>query len=106
MILFWNNAVMGSALGAAELEKKMFTCQCNRCNGAGKYDRGTCFDCKGLGYKNRSTQPRGLTPFVLTVTFSNGSTNNPKVWATRQQIAVSIVERTVRIKGWSATVAA
>jgi hypothetical protein len=82
----------------------MYSCQCSRCDGTGKYDRGTCFDCKGVGYKNQKTQPRGLSPFTLNVTYSNGKVNTPKVWATSRDKAISIVERTCRINGWEATV--
>lgn len=80
------------------------TCQCNRCNGAGRYDRGTCFDCKGTGFKS-STNTRGLTPFVLDVTYRNGSKNTPRVFASSRAKAVEIVERTLRIKGWEGVVA-
>jgi len=81
-----------------------YTCQCTRCNATGRYDRGTCFDCKGTGYVNR-TNTRGLTPFVLTVTFENGSINQPRVFATQRKYAVEIVERMLRIKGWKGEVA-
>lgn len=80
-----------------------FTCQCNRCDGNGKYDRGTCFDCKGLGYVNR-TSYRGLTPFVLNVTYANGSTNQPRVFATNKATAKMIVERMLKINNWQGTV--
>lgn len=81
-----------------------FTCQCTRCNATGRYDRGTCFDCNGTGYVNR-TNTRGFTPFVLTVTYENGKTNQPRIFASRKEIAVMIVERMLRINGWKGTVA-
>lgn len=77
-----------------------FSCQCSRCNGTGKYDRGTCFGCKGLGYKNQATKPRGLTEFNLTVTYANGSKNNIRIFASRHENAVSIITRICQIKGW------
>jgi len=79
------------------------TCQCKRCDGIGRYDRGTCFDCKGTGFVNSSSY-RGLTPFVLAVTYSNGSTNSPRVFATSREKAAIIVERMLSIKGWEGTV--
>lgn len=81
-----------------------YTCQCPRCDGVGRYDRGTCFECKGFGYVNRATT-RGLTPFVLSVTYANGSTNAPRVFASSRQKAIQIVERTLRIRGWEGVVA-
>lgn len=82
-----------------------YTCQCSRCDGRGTYDRGTCFACKGVGYENKTRQPRGLHPFSLVVTYSNGSNNKPTVWASSKSIAVQIVERMLAIKGWTGTVA-
>lgn len=82
---------------------KKYTCQCKRCDGTGRYDRGTCFDCKGSGFVNSSSY-RGLTPFVLTVTYDNGSTNNPRVFATSREKAIMIIERQLRVKGWTGTV--
>ena len=81
-----------------------YTCQCMRCDGTGKYDRGVCFACTGTGYRNQATQPRALSPFALTVTYSNGRTNQPKVWASSKARAVEIVERMLRIKGWDGVV--
>jgi DnaJ-class molecular chaperone len=81
-----------------------FTCQCPRCDSTGRFDRGVCFECKGLGYVSR-TNTRGLTPFVLTVTYENGSINTPRVFASRRENAVAIVERQLRLKGWVGTVA-
>lgn len=81
-----------------------FTVQCSRCDGKGRYDRGTCFTCKGVGYENKATQPRGMTPFVLTVTYNNGSKSAPKVWATRKEVAIEIVSRQLKINGWIGTV--
>lgn len=81
-----------------------FTCQCLRCNATGRFDRGACFDCKGLGYVNRANT-RALTPFVLTVVYENGSTNAPRVFATQRAHAVTIVERMLKIKGWKGAVA-
>ncbi len=81
-----------------------YTCQCTRCDGSGRFDLGTCFDCKGTGYVNRATT-RGLHQFVLTVTYSNGKTNTPRVFASTRAKAVQIIERTLRIKGWDGVVA-
>jgi DnaJ-class molecular chaperone len=83
---------------------KNYTCQCGRCDGSGRFDRGTCFECKGVGYVNRSTKPRGLSLCILIVTYSNGSTNEVKVYASSRDKAISIVERMIRIKGWIGTV--
>ena len=80
-----------------------YTCQCTRCDATGRYDRGACFDCKGLGYVNRIVT-RGLTPFVLEVTYANKSTSQPRVFAANRARAIAIVERTLKIKGWNATV--
>lgn len=80
-----------------------YTCQCTRCDGSGRYDRGTCFDCKGLGSVNKCSY-RGLTPFVLKVTYTNGSTNTPRIFATNRDKAIMIIERAIRIKGWSGIV--
>lgn len=83
---------------------KSYTCQCSRCDGSGRYDRGDCFDCKGSGFVNRKSQPRGLTPFALEVTYSNGSKNAVTVWGTSRTKAVQIVERMIRVKGWEGKV--
>jgi DnaJ-class molecular chaperone len=80
-----------------------YTCQCTRCNASGNFDKGTCFDCKGTGFVN-SVSTRGLTPFVLTVTYSNGTENKPRVFASSRKIAISIVERMLRVKGWGGIV--
>lgn len=80
-----------------------FTCQCTRCDATGKYDRGICFDCKGLGYVNR-VSTRGLTPFVLKVVYHNGSLNSPRVFASSRAKAVAIVSRLMEIRGYTGTV--
>ena len=79
------------------------TCQCPRCDSTGRYDRGTCFTCKGTGYVNR-TNARGLTAFPLKVTYSNGSTNHVKIYATQRKNAVSIVERMLKLNKWDGVV--
>lgn len=79
------------------------TCQCSRCDGSGRYDRGTCFECKGAGYVNRKNTGN-LTPFTITVRFSNGSINTPRVFAISRAKAVSIVERSCALNGWTAEV--
>ncbi|AMW36164.1 hypothetical protein [Xanthomonas phage XAJ2] len=81
-----------------------FTCQCSRCDGNGKFDRGTCFTCKGVGYENKARRPSSLTAFTLLVAYSNGTTNKPTIWATSKKVAVKIVERMISIKGWEASV--
>lgn len=80
-----------------------YTCQCTRCDGSGRFDRGICFDCKGTGFVNRTTT-RGLTPFRLTVTYANGRQNTPRVFATTRAKAVAIVERQMRVNGWEGAV--
>lgn len=82
----------------------IFTVVCSRCDGEGRFDRGTCFDCKGTGFRNQKTQPRHVSPFRLTVTFSNGKENNPCVWANKKETAVKIIERQMRVNGWEGAV--
>jgi DnaJ-class molecular chaperone len=76
-----------------------FSCQCGRCGGSGKYDRGSCFDCNGLGFKNVARKPT-LLAHVLTVTYSNGSVNTVTIYASLRAVAVEIVSRQLKIKGW------
>lgn len=83
--------------------KQLYTCQCMRCGGSGRFDRGACFDCKGAGFVNRAST-RGLTPFVLAVTYEKGGTESPRVFATTRGKAVEIVERHLRVKGWAGVV--
>lgn len=78
----------------------MYTCQCPRCDGTGKYDRGDCFTCNGVGYKNQVTKPRCLTEQKITVTYENGSNNFVTIYSVRRSVAISIVERMMSIKGW------
>jgi DnaJ-class molecular chaperone len=80
-----------------------YCCQCGRCGGIGRYDRGTCFECKGNGFTNKSKQPSG-NKFDLAVTYENGSTNRVTIYASTKEIAVSLVERQLKIKGWNGTV--
>ena len=81
-----------------------FSSQCGRCGGSGKYDRGTCFECKGNGFINSARKPN-LPAHNLVVTYSNGSTNNVTVHASQRRIAVEIVECQLRINGWQGAVA-
>ena len=83
--------------------KPRYTCQCIRCGGSGRFDRGACFDCRGAGFVNRAST-RGLTPFVLAVAYENGRTESARVFATTRGKAVEIVERHLRVKGWAAVV--
>ncbi len=76
---------------------------CPRCDGSGRYDRGTCFQCKGIRYVNQTTKPRGLTAFNLTVTFINGSQNRPVMWARDRQKAIEIITAYCAVKGWEVT---
>jgi hypothetical protein len=82
---------------------KKYSCQCTRCDGTGRHDRGTCFDCKGYGFVSRCST-RHLTPFIVNVIFSNGTENKARIFATSRGTAVAIVERRVRMNGWTATV--
>jgi len=80
----------------------LFTCECGRCGGHGRYDRGTCFDCKGNGYRNKPRKP-SKSAVLVHVTFSNGSKNTAKIYASSSALAVAIVERQIALKGWTAT---
>lgn len=75
-----------------------------RCNGSGKYDRGVCFGCRGVGFKNQSTKPRALKKFALTVEYEGGSTNSVVLFANTKKLAISILELNLRIKGWRGAV--
>lgn len=86
------------------MTKSTYTCQCPRCDGTGRYDRGTCFECKGTGFVNRASA-RGLSEFKLAVTYTSGKKCAPRVFATTRAKAVGIVERQLRVNGWSGVVA-
>lgn len=48
----------------------MYKTLCSRCLGSGKYDRGTCFRCTGLGFTMTAKKP---TPrFEVSAVYSDG----------------------------------
>lgn len=48
----------------------MFTVACSRCFGSGKFDRGTCFRCQGLGVTQSARKP--AQTFEVSAVFSDG----------------------------------
>ena len=81
--------------------KKSYLVQCSRCDGRGRYDRGTCFGCKGSGVKKVATKPRktAFNLYKLEAQLINAETFNdlPDLYATTSAIAISIVERAIRV---------
>lgn len=83
-----------------------FNVQCPRCQGVGRFDRGTCFECKGARSVLRTRQPKG-DPVRVVVTFSDGSINTLTFWGfTFPAHAVRAAEQAVAAKGWTAQVEA
>lgn len=82
----------------------MFNVQCPRCNGTGKYDRGTCFECKGSRSVRRNRKPAGIIPYHFVVTYSNGTTNNVAMYFDNQLLAQLAIDDQIAAKGWEATV--
>ena len=46
---------------------------CSRCNGTGRYDRGTCFSCKGAGSKQQAVKVRRDIATVVSGLRHDGS---------------------------------
>lgn len=74
---------------------------CSRCNGAGRYDRGTCFSCKGAGSKQQAVKPRtsarGLSAWLVEAERTEGGIGKAAViYSVTPAQAVDIVERALR----------
>ena len=82
-----------------------FATQCSRCDGKGRYDRGTCFGCNGRGYKNLTSKPSRVNEYHLKITFENGSSNFVTMFAHSRNVAIDLVNREVRANGWKGEVA-
>lgn len=74
---------------------------CSRCNGTGRYDRGTCFGCKGAGSKLQAVKPRtsarGLTAWIVEAEHTAGGIGKAAViYSVTPAQAVDVVERALR----------
>ena len=74
---------------------------CSRCNGAGRYDRGVCFSCKGAGCKQQAVKPRtsarGLSAWLVEAERVAGGIGKAAViYSVTPAQAVGVVERALR----------
>ena len=77
----------------------MFNRECPRCQGTGRFDRGTCFECKGRRIIKQKSRPT-LPAHVIEVKFDNGSKNVVTIYATRRDHAEAAIELKCAAKGW------
>lgn len=67
---------------------------CGRCGGSGRYDRGTCFGCQGLGYRLTGRKP--ATRFEVSAMYSDGVRRvmrNKAAGSAEKAIATVLAER-------------
>lgn len=81
----------------------MFNVQCPRCGGTGRFDRGTCFQCKGARSVKRKTKPK-LPAYDFTVTYPNGSINSVRMYFRNAADAEASIRHTLTIMNWDATI--
>ena len=77
----------------------MFNRECPRCQGNGRYDRGTCFQCKGRRFIQQKSKP-SLTAHVIEIKFDNGSKNIVTMYCRNRDHAIAAVEAQCADKGW------
>lgn len=81
-----------------------YNVECPRCQGTGRYDRGTCFECKGNRFVKRSHKP-STEPRNIVVTFDNGKQDFVKMYFFTREYAIKAVEHQLLVRGWKGTVA-
>ena len=81
----------------------LFNRECPRCSGTGRFDRGTCFQCKGSRFIKQKNRP-SLPSHVIEVKFENGTKNVVTMFSSRREHAVSAIELQCADKGWKAIV--
>ena len=86
------------------MTKKKFNIACPRCDGTGRYDRGTCFQCKG-SRSIKVTHKPSYEPRNLVVTFDNGKQDFVKMYFFSLEYAIKAVEHQLLVRGWVGTIA-
>ncbi len=80
-----------------------FNVECPRCRGTGRFDRGTCFECKGRRSVVKSRKP--VAPeHNLVVTFETGEKNYVKMYFFTREYAIKAVEHQMLVRGWKGIV--
>jgi DnaJ-class molecular chaperone len=74
-----------------------FLCECGRCGGRGRYDRGTCFDCNGRKFVAKSRKPNRV-PHIVRVNTPEGKVKW-EVYASSKEMAVELVRMVYIVKG-------
>ena len=82
----------------------MFNVQCTRCDGTGRYDRGTCFKCKGKRFVKSSRKPHLLPERNYVVTFDTGKKNVVKMYFFTAEYALKAIEPQMLVRGWRGTI--
>lgn len=82
---------------------KRFNVECGRCLGTGRFDRGTCFECKGNRFVLKTRKPK-TEPRNFVVTFDNGKTNEIKMYFFLKEYALKAVEYQLIVRGWKGTI--
>lgn len=75
-----------------------FLCECGRCGGRGRYDRGTCFDCNGRKFVARARKPNGVVPYIVRVNTEAGRVKW-EVFASTRDMAIELVRMVYVVKG-------
>lgn len=83
--------------------KTKFNVECPRCLGTGKFDRGTCFECKGKRFVICSRPGKAECRNVV-VTFDTGKQNFLKMYFWSAEYAIKAVEREMLVRGWKGTI--
>lgn len=83
--------------------KPRYNVQCPRCQGTGRFDRGTCFQCKGRRSITTTRKPT-IEPKNLEVTFDTGKQNFVKMYFFTLEYAIKAVEHQMLVRGWKGTI--
>ena len=75
---------------------------CPRCLGTGRFDRGTCFECRrfgGLGFIKRDRKSNQFAQVTAIRDAAEGRIDWVKIFNASPKQAVEIVQRVQRVKG-------
>lgn len=82
-----------------------YNAQCSRCAGSGRFDRGTCFRCKGARFEVVARRPN-FEPVNVLVEYANGKNVRVPMFFSSKKDAIAAVELELARKGWKGKVTA
>jgi hypothetical protein len=85
------------------MEAERYNVECPRCLGTGKFDRGTCFKCKGRRSVTTKLKPES-EPRNFVVTFDNGKQDFIRMYFFTREYALKAIQHQMIVRGWLGTI--